>query len=1649
MSRVSPAAKTSEKGAVAPKAAVKTTLQGLRIRPDDLPEITHNCWKDWDEVLMILKEYFRKHFQDLESICPDPMLITVAPKYVTYTLPVLDADAIRGLNDESDPMGIQRQTILLMFKAKLSSLTQKQDKQQLERASAYRVIRSMCSPQLNAILVVLPAFLAVPTDDPLALLAVLKSVVTSRTDGFDVELDRDQALRDWYTLTMHNGEDIIAYGRRAVKTYERIGTSGVPETHFPTPKQQARRFIEGLSSTVITYNDYKNYLSNSLSVAKTDVYPTTLVSAINCVTKFHRGAKVAAITAPVAAFHTSLPVIEDPRNGKKKPNRREPRSGKKEAPSSPPDTEKPRDKSKITCYTCGKMGHYSSDCKVKKAKGPPATHNVSAAIICDNETESFYTTFGQMFDDEDVITRGCNTNIIVSTMPDTVDILHAEKLPSQPRTTEAIFDTGATGTIIANSAVLREIKTCTPTLFKGLHGTMTVTQAGQLADIGIVHYDSRAVLSVISASDCLRQGHQWQFIQGASIDDDAFVVHTALHTYKFQHRNGLYITDLADQPEARYCDAPPPRDISAHPAIICTPTRNMLYNHQSELPTVAENEATFTKREVTRSGQARKFQASLGFPPDDKLITALNAGTFLNCDILPSDVKRATAIWGLSVAALKGRTTRQRPLPPPQGPTITRANDDQHMHCDLMFVNKQPYLVSITNPIGLILVALVEQVSAPALRQAIRRMFGTFAAKNINITHFTSDNERGITALFGDMNAMGVTVVTVGPGQHDHTAERMIRTLKETIRSTIFSLPYILPDTMMPHLVLSSAKKLLLFPSPSTRSDKVSSFEAFFGRKADAQRDIGPPFGSYCQVSNRLMSNAMDARTIGCLYLEPKMNGTNTHSFLRLDNKAIIAANHYTVLPIPDFVITLINGWASKNKANTSQDPTFMFHDRDITTDGIDDYTDVPVTDMSPLTMAIPDLPVHQPTAPVFTPPFHTPDTDSRTDFPPALPTLESRGAEEPDYQTTDDVTNETVTMTEVTDDNDDNETEVTDDNENEETDTTDTADSGGEARHTRTEPEPARTHVRRPPQPIPTREPSTRPRRAPERYNLAITGTDISPQNHLQAYMSVTRGLKMFKEKTSLAIEGEVKSLLAKKTFTGVDVSGWTGDKKRKILRSIMNVVEKYHPTVDEKGDRSVDKVKARLCVDGRAQDRDQYRLDEIESPTASISSIFTIAQIAAAEERFVMVGDVGSAYLNASMPMDDPAKILYMSIEPDVANEIIKQDGTFASFQRANGTLVVRLNKALYGCIESAKLWYQEIAGTLAKHGFTANPRDVCIFNKMVRHTQITIAVYVDDLMMTSTDKELVLEMEQILLSTYGQFRTSSEKSMSYLGCTWDFSERYFVKVSQTGMIQDLVASRERTHVERGTKLTGVPLSPGAPYLLDRTPDSSLLNARDAKIFHTDVATALYLANRTKPTITLVISELCKRVKAPTTEDDKKLDRLICYLRATRDVPLRLGCTMPPRVTVSIDAAFANREEMKSTSGMCVTLGVGHFISSSKVQKLNSKSSTEAEIIAVSDGMNIPLWLADFIAHQGYKPQPVRLEQDNQSCIALLNKGRSTAETTRFIAIRKFWISDYIRNGAINVVYVPTEDMTSDFFTKPVQGAVFVKLSKMILGN
>ena len=1454
----------NDKGKKEPRAP------GSKAKSENLPELTHTGWREWDENMATLQEYFRDTYQDLHTIFPDPLRLTTVPAYKIFTALDPTAEQLANFTDENDPDGDRKKYFLDMFKERRQAALKQQTTQLIDREKAYHLIRSLCSAELNAILSPKAEFNEILTSDPLGLLNVIKSVVTARCDG-DVDLERIHALREWYNMTMHATEDIVTYAKRAVRIYERLNTVGVPAGHLPSAPLQARKFIDGLSNTTPAYVDYKSYLRHAKDCNANDIYPKTLVAAINGATLFIRGAKATAIPAASLGLpHTALGA-----KGGGKPDGPPKGSADTRKVKTPKDSAtldkdsksggyKGKKEGKFTgeCFKCGKSGHRASDCRSKTPLESGSTPHTTRLAVKDSYDDvsdkhvSFYTSFSQAHEEEENENSDFDRRISVTfTSPMTQKptlgpgsaLTSAKKCDSiQPNTSEAIFDTGATGTIITCADVLSDIATCSPTVFKGLNGSLTVTKAGHLGDIGIVHFDDRAGLPIVSASDCHRQGHQWEFRQGTVIEQDAFLLHTQRHTYKFQHRDGLYVTDLGVPPEPRYADAPIPRSAFAHPAVVRTPRVTLLYG--KKLPTTVGNEANFTKREVQRSIIARQLQASLGFPPDQKLITALRAGSFLNCDVLPEDITRANAIWGTNVASLKGRTTRVRPMPPPQTPATRRSFDEQHMHCDIMFINRQGYLVSITHPLGIVLVANVENLTTPTLRQSIRRMFGTIGSRRITIVRFTSDNERGIASLVSDMNAMGVEVVTVGPGQHDHIIERMIRHLKETIRSTIFSLPYLVPDILMPHLVLSAAKKLLLFPS-STRSDRISPFEAFFGRKADARKDIGPPFGSYCQVTSRVLSNGMEPRTIGCLYLEPTMNGTGTHKFLRLDNRSVISANHFTVLPISTPVTVTVNGWASKNKVHTSQDPVFTFHDRDITGEVDDDLMSMEPVPEEPSRNCLltpppllPDLTVEDEAPALVEESQIAPDPfeirggteDSIVEENPFPTSLEVSGPEDPGYEIPNEI-------------------------------------------HEPYSTPPANVRTTQPVAPVEMREKSTRIRKPVDRLNLGAVGESKETQQTTGGsewlMMTVPRALKLFPEKTVLAIESEVKSLLAKGTFTGVHIYDLTVSQKKKILRSNMNVVEKYLPTLNSAGDREVDKVKARLCVDGRAQVREDYLPDEVESPTASIASIFAIAQIAAAERRFIMVGDIGTAYLNARMPMDKPDKILHMVIAKDVADEIIKQDKSFAKYRKPDGGLLVRLEKALYGCIESANLWYQNLAGTLELHGFQANPRDLCVFNKNIRGKQFTILVYVDDLKMTCADKAAVLEMEQILLKTYGQFRTTQERILPYLGCTWDYSENGFVKVSQTGMIQDLIQAREKTHEDRGTKLTGNPNSPGAPHLFERTLDCTLLSDQQAKINHTQVAILNYLSTHGRPDITLVTGELCKRVKAPTIEDDAAL--------------------------------------------------------------------------------------------------------------------------------------------------------------------------------
>jgi hypothetical protein len=148
-------------------------------------------------------------------------------------------------------------------------------------------------------------------------------------------------------------------------------------------------------------------------------------------------------------------------------------------------------------------------------------------------------------------------------------------------------------------------------------------------------------------------------------------------------------------------------------------------------------------------------------------------------------------------------------------------------------------------------------------------------------------------------------------------------------------------------------------------------------------------------------------------------------------------------------------------------------------------------------------------------------------------------------------------------------------------------------------------------------------------------------------------------------------------------------------------------------------------------------------------------------------------------------------------------------------------------------------------------------------------------------------------------------------------------------------------------------------------------------------------------------------------------------------------------------VDVSFAVHPDMKSHTGGGASFGRGIIMSQSKKQKINTSSTTESEVVGVSDYLPNTIWLMKFLEAQGYKMKQSTLYQDNESAIKLITNGKkSSSRRTRHFDIRFFNIKDRLKINKIDVVYCPTESMVADFFTKPLQGALFRKLRRVVMG-
>ena len=129
------------------------------------------------------------------------------------------------------------------------------------------------------------------------------------------------------------------------------------------------------------------------------------------------------------------------------------------------------------------------------------------------------------------------------------------------------------------------------------------------------------------------------------------------------------------------------------------------------------------------------------------------------------------------------------------------------------------------------------------------------------------------------------------------------------------------------------------------------------------------------------------------------------------------------------------------------------------------------------------------------------------------------------------------------------------------------------------------------------------------------------------------------------------------------------------------------------------------------------------------------------------------------------------------------------------------------------------------------------------------------------------------------------------------------------------------------------------------------------------------MFVGKRGRPDLEPYIACLCTRVSKSDEFDWEKLKRVLQFANQTVNDKRCIGANSLSDLYTWIDAAYAVHPYMKSQTGGAISLGTGMIHCKSSKQKLNTKSSTEAELVGISDYLPYNLWARMFMEEQVFK--------------------------------------------------------------------------------
>ena len=537
---------------------------------------------------------------------------------------------------------------------------------------------------------------------------------------------------------------------------------------------------------------------------------------------------------------------------------------------------------------------------------------------------------------------------------------------------------------------------------------------------------------------------------------------------------------------------------------------------------------------------------------------------------------------------------------------------------------------------------------------------------------------------------------------------------------------------------------------------------------------------------------------------------------------------------------------------------------------------------------------------------------------------------------------------------------------------------------------------------------------------------------------LTLRKGLQVYGETAKKSIEAEIEGIIDREVWEGVHWKQLSKTQRKKILREKVIVQEKRTPA------GVFNKIKSRLVVLGNLQKEADIGDEKLTSPTPSIHTILIQATRAAAENREVITFDVGQAFLNAQLESSGKEHIV-LRLSAPVADILVNLDSSYKQYMCIDGTMLVKLKKALYGLRQAPRVWFDTIRAFLIHNGFQQSKLDDCFFWKTYPDEKsIDISIHVDDGLVTTNTMTRVESLLAALKEKFKIITTTRGLRHEYLSMVLVFNrESRLVEITMPRYAQKILDDYPHKY-----KSTTTPHDKD----LFKISESKALSKDEQTLFHSTVMRILFYASRVRPDILATVNFLTTRTRfgTATNEDKRKLTRLLNYIYTTQQDGIMLGGDSNGnlRLRAYADASYGVHMDGKSHTGNVITLGRGPIFCKSSKQRSVTKSSCEAEILALSDIVSTVAWMNDFLLEISVTSEPPILLEDNKAAIFLVTHGSSTAGRVRHVHIRNAFVNQFITNGTMKIIFCPTSQMIADILTKPLSPPIYSFLRKLLLG-